>query len=185
MKILPAVFEQHEIRRAYNESTEIWYFSVVDIVQVLTEQPAFQSARKFWNNLKERLKKEGSEVTNCHRLIDYWAGHEVNKGEEFAILTNIVHQEWSGVTVQDHKATKGLKSQNLRDHISQAEISTRQIAEKDNATGLTENKVATKTGGGIARNARLELEQKTGKKVVTGQNFLTLAQDWEDQRIGQ
>ena len=65
----PAFFEQHEIRRAYDEATETWWFSVVDILQVLIQQPDYQTARKYWNKLKERLGKEGSEsVTNCHRL---------------------------------------------------------------------------------------------------------------------
>jgi DNA-damage-inducible protein D len=69
MKLLPAVFEEREIRRVYDEKTETWFFSVVDIVQVLTQQPDFQAARKYWNKLRERLRKEGSEsVTNCHRL---------------------------------------------------------------------------------------------------------------------
>jgi len=64
-----AIFEEHQIRRHYDEKTETWYFSVVDIIQVLIQQPDFQTARKYWNKLKERLKKEGSEaVTNCHRL---------------------------------------------------------------------------------------------------------------------
>ena len=69
MKILPVQFEDREIRRVYDEPTETWLFSVVDIIQVLTQQPDFQAARKYWNKLKERLKKEGSQsVTNCHRL---------------------------------------------------------------------------------------------------------------------
>jgi hypothetical protein len=69
MKLLPAVFEEREIRRVYDEKTETWFFSVVDIVQVLTQQPDYQAARKYWNKLRERLRKEGSEsVTNCHRL---------------------------------------------------------------------------------------------------------------------
>src|SRR3990167_3028504 len=64
-----AVFEDHQIRRAYDEETETWFFSVIDIVQVLTLQHDYQTARKYWNKLKERLKKEGNEsVTNCHRL---------------------------------------------------------------------------------------------------------------------
>lgn len=268
MKMLPVVFEEREIRRVYDEKSEAWFFSVVDIIQVLTRQPDFQAARKYWNKLKERLKKEGSQsVTNCHRLklpaadgknyltdvasaetllrlvqsvpspkaepiklwlakvgyermqemadpgrgleraretwqkhgrserwiqqrmtgqetrnklTDYWAGHDIKKGEEYAVLTNIIHQEWSDVTVQDHKAIKGLKSQNLRDHMSEAELiftalaelSTRQIAETANATGMDENKVAAKSGGNIAKRARLELEQKTGQRVVTGQNYL-------------
>jgi DNA-damage-inducible protein D len=69
MRLLPAVFEEREIRRLYDEKTDTWFFSVVDIIQVLTQQPDFQTARKYWNKLKERLKKEGSQsVTNCHRL---------------------------------------------------------------------------------------------------------------------
>jgi DNA-damage-inducible protein D len=69
MKTQPAFFEEHQIRRVYDEATETWLFSVIDIVQVLTQQPDYQTARKYWNKLKERLGKEGSEsVTNCHRL---------------------------------------------------------------------------------------------------------------------
>jgi len=64
-----AVFEDYKIRRVYDEESETWYFSVVDIIQVLIQQPDYQTARKYWNKLKERLKKEGSQsVTNCHRL---------------------------------------------------------------------------------------------------------------------
>jgi DNA-damage-inducible protein D len=69
MKIIPAIFEQTEIRRAYDEKTETWWFSVVDIIQVLTQQADYQTARKYWNKLKERLRKEGNQsVTDCHRL---------------------------------------------------------------------------------------------------------------------
>jgi DNA-damage-inducible protein D len=270
MKIIPAIFEDHEIRRLYDEKTETWFFSVVDIIQILTQQPDFQTARKYWNKLKERLAKEGSQsVTNCHRLklpaadgknyltdvataetllrlvqsvpspkaepiklwlakvgyermqeisdpalaleraratwqkhgrsemwiqqrmtgqetrnklTDYWAEHDVKKGEEYAILTNLIHQEWSGVSVRAHKDLKGLQTQNLRDHMSEAELiftalaelSTRQIAETTGATGLTENKSAAKTGGSISKRARLELENQTGKRVVTGENYLPL-----------
>ena len=268
MKNNPAFFEQHEIRRVYDEKTETWWFSVVDIMQVLTQQADYQTARKYWNKLKERLAKEGNQsVTNCHRLklpaadgknyltdvanaetllrlvqsvpspkaepiklwlakvgyermqemsdpalgleraratwqkhgrsekwiqqrmtgqdtrnklTDYWATHDVKPGDEFAILTNLIHQEWSGVSVAKHKNLKGLKTQNLRDHMSEAELiftalaelSTRQIAETTTATGLSENKVAAKTGGKIARRARRELEATTGRSVVTGENFL-------------
>ena len=263
-----AVFEGYKIRRHYDEDAEKWYFSVVDIIQVLIQQPDYQSARKYWNKLKERLKKEGSEsVTNCHRLklvaadgkkyltdaanpetilrivqsvpspkaepiklwlakvgyermqdmadparsvdrarqfwqqhgrsqkwiqqrmigqetrnklTDYWKDHEIKKEEEYAILTNIIHREWSEVTVKEHKKIKGLKTQNLRDHMSEAELiftalaelSTRQIAESVDATGMKDNKIAGIKGGRIAKKARLELESKTGKKVVTGDNFL-------------
>jgi hypothetical protein len=263
-----AVFENFKIRRAYDEKSETWYFSVVDIVAALIQQPDFQAARKYWNKLKERLKKEGSQsVTNCHqlkmtagdgkmrltdvadpetllriiqsvpspkaepiklwlakvgyeriqdmsdparsldrareywqqhgrsekwiqqrmmgqetrnKLTDYWKDHEIKGEDEFAILTNIIHQEWSGISVKKHKTIKGLKTQNLRDHMSEAELiftalaelSTRAIAESVEATGLPENAEAGKKGGRIARKARLELEQKTGKSVVTAENFL-------------
>jgi len=144
---------------------------------------ALDRARETWQKhgrsekwIQQRMT--GQETRN--KLTDYWADHEIKKGEEFAILTNIIHQEWSGVTVQDHKAIKGLKNHNLRDHMSEAELiftalaelSTRQIAETNNAVGMDENKSAAKTGGNIAKKARLDLEQKTGQKVITGQNYL-------------
>jgi len=263
-----ALFEEHQIRRIYDETAEIWWFSVIDIVQVLTQQADYQTARKYWNKLKQRLAKEGSQsVTDCHRLklpaadgkkyltdvataetllrlvqtvpspkaepiklwlakvgyermqemadparslnraretwqkhgrsdkwiqqrmtgqetrnklTDYWRGHDIKQGEEYAILTNIIHQEWSGIGVKDHKKLKSLKSQNLRDHMSEAELiftalaelSTRQIAETEDATGMGENKSAAKSGGNIAKKARQDLEAKTGKKVVTSNNYL-------------
>ena len=88
--------------------------------------------------------------------------------------------EWSGVSVKSHKELKNLKTQNLRDHMSEAELiftalaelSTRQIAETTDATGMAENKTAAKTGGSIAKRARLELENQTGKSMVTGENYL-------------
>jgi len=263
-----AIFEEYKLRRVYDEKTGTWLFSVVDIIQVLIQQPDYQTARKYWNKLRERLSKEGSEsVTNCHRLkleaadgkkyltdvanaetllrliqsvpspkaepiklwlakvgyermqemadpersldraretwqkhgrsekwiqqrmmgqetrnklTDYWKNHAIKEGEEFAILTNIIHQEWSGVNVKEHKNIKGLQTQNLRDHMSEAELiftalaelSTRHIAESVDATGMKENKAAGKKGGRIAKKARLELEQKTGKSVITAANFL-------------
>jgi hypothetical protein len=120
----------------------------------------------------------GQETRN--KLTDYWKDHDITKDEEFAILTNIIHQEWADVSVKEHKLLKGLKTQNLRDHMSEAELiftalaelSTRQIAESTEATGLPENKVAGKKGGGIAKKARLELEEKTGKRVISGENYL-------------
>jgi hypothetical protein len=263
-----AAFENYKLRRHFDEEAATWYFSVVDIIQVLIQQPDYLTARKYWNKLKERFKKEGSElVTNCHqlkmeaadgkkyltdvadpetllrliqsvpspkaepiklwlakvgyeriqdlsdparspdrareywqqhgrsekwiqqrmlgqetrnKLTDYWQDHEITKEDEYAILTNIIHQEWSGVSVKEHKDIKGLKTQNLRDHRSEAELiftapaelSTRQIAESVAATGMNENVDAGEKGGKIARKARLELESKTGKSVVTSENYL-------------
>lgn len=275
--LLPSstLLEQHQtclvgrqVRRLYDDASETWWFSVIDIVQVLIDQPDYQTARKYWNQLKGRMGKEGSQsVTNCHRLkleaadgkkyltdvataetllrlvqsvpspkaepiklwlakvgyermqemadpslgldrarelwrkhgrsekwiqqrmmgqetrnklTDYWKEHDIKEGDEFAILTNIIHQEWSGVTLKDHKNIKGLKTQNLRYHMTEAELiftalaemSTRQIAETEQAVGMPKNKVAERKGGGIAKKARLELEQRTGKPVVSGSNFL-------------
>ncbi len=268
MKTDMTLFEDYQIRRIYDEESEIWWFSVIDIVQVLTQQSDYQTARKYWNKLKQRLTREGSEsVTNCHRLklpaadgknyltdvataetllrlvqsvpspkaepiklwlakvgyermqemadpsrsldraretwqkhgrsekwiqrrmtgqethnklTDYWAEHDIKQGEEFAILTNIIHQEWAEVSVKQHKDLKSLKSQNLRDHMSEAELiftalaelSTRQIAESVDATGMNENTTVAKSGGRIAKNARKELETKTGRKIITSENYL-------------
>lgn len=260
-----AVFQDYNIRRIYDEKSETWFFSVVDIVKVLTESP---DSGAYWRKLKQRLDKENSQVvTNCHglklvapdgkkyitdcantetlfriiqsipspkaepfkqwlakvgyervqeiadpelsinrarenwskhgrsqewvqrrmmgqetrnKLTDYWKNNEVKEGQEYAILTNIIHQEWTGVTVKEHKDIKGLKSQNLRDHMDEsellftmlAELSARQIAETQNASGIEENKKAGKAGGDIAKKARLDLEAKTGKKVITSKNYL-------------
>ena len=259
-------FEQHSIRRFFDEANETWYFSVIDVVAALTDSA---NARDYWFKMKIRVKTEcGLELsticrqlkmkapdgkmreTDCanvegllrivqsipspkaepfklwlakvgyermqdmadparsldrareywqqhgrsdkwiqqrmlgqetrNKLTDYWKDHEIKGEDEYAILTNIIHQEWSDLTVKDHKKVKGLKTQNLRDHMSEAELiftalaelSTRQIAETMAATGLPENAVAGKTGGGIARKARLNLEEKTGRKVVSGENYL-------------
>jgi DNA-damage-inducible protein D len=119
----------------------------------------------------------GQEIRN--KLTDYWKNNEVKEQDEYAILTNIIHEEWSDLTVKEHKSLKNLKTENLRDHMSDAELvftalaelSTRQIAQTMESKGLEENKIPAKKGGRIAKNARLELEQKTGKKIVTGDNF--------------
>lgn len=264
-----AIFENFKIRRHYDEKSETWFFSVIDIVQALTNQTDFQLARNYWKVLKNRLNKEGSElVTKCNqlkmvaedgkmrltdaadtetllrliqsvpspkaepiklwlakagyerlqeisdpeksinrarenwqkhgrsekwiqqrmmsqetrnKLTDYWSTHDIKEGEEFAILTNIIHSEWAGLSIKDHKKMKGLKTQNLRDHMTEAELifttlaefSTRQIAESEQAKGMMKNKAAGKKGGGIAKKARLELEQKTGRKVINKENYLS------------
>ena len=130
----------------------------------------------------------GQETRN--KLTDYWKDHDITEGEEYAILTNIIHQEWSGLSVKEHKDLKGLKSQNLRDHMSEAELiftalaelSTRQIAESENATGIEENKKSAKRGGKIAKEAKEKLELETGKKVVTDSNFLPHKQPKQIQK---
>ncbi len=140
-------------------------------------------AREYWQQhgrsekwIQQRMT--GQETRN--KLTDYWQEHDIKKEKDYAILTNIIHQEWAGVSVKQHKEIKSLKTQNLRDHMSEAELiftalaelSTRQIAETNQATGFNENKNAGEKGGTIAKKARIELESKTGKSVVTGENFL-------------
>lgn len=140
-------------------------------------------AREYWQQhgrsekwIQQRMM--GQETRN--KLTDYWQEHDIKKEKDYAILTNIIHQEWAGVSVKQHKEIKSLKTQNLRDHMSEAELiftalaelSTRQIAETNQATGFNENKNAGEKGGTIAKKARIELESKTGKSVVTGENFL-------------
>ncbi len=259
-------FENTPIRRHFDEATANWYFSIVDVIAVLSESV---NPRDYWFRMKVRVKTEdGLELstvcrqlklkssdgkkyaTDCanvegllriiqsipspkaepfkqwlakvgyeriqdmtdparsldrareywqqhgrsekwiqqrmmgqetrNKLTDYWKEHEISKEDEYTILTNIIHQEWTGVSIKKHKDMKGLKTQNLRDHMSEAELiftalaelSTRQIAESVDATGMTENADAGKKVGKIAKGARLELEQKTGKSVVSGENFL-------------
>jgi hypothetical protein len=140
-------------------------------------------ARENWQKFGRSEKwiqqrMTGQETRN--KLTDYWKESGVKKGEEFAFLTNIIHQEWTGLTVKNHKNLKGLKSQNLRDHMSEAELiftalaelSTRQIKETEKAKGVQKNAIAGKKGGKIAKDARLALEEKTGKKIITNDNFL-------------
>jgi DNA-damage-inducible protein D len=265
MKNEVKLFEQQTVRTHWDEKDEKWYFSISDVIAILTESV---DPLAYWRKLKERLKKEGNEtVTNSHglkmkaadgkmrmtdvadteqllrliqsipspkaepfkqwlaktgyermkeiadpeqslerarenwqklgrskkwiqqrmtgqetrnKLTDYWKESGVEKNDEFAFLTNIIHTEWAGLSVKQHKNLKGLKQQNLRDHMNEAELiftalaelSTRQIAETEKAKGLQQNATAGKKGGKIAKDARLALENKTGKKVITGENFL-------------
>ena len=140
-------------------------------------------ARQTWQQhgrsdqwIQQRMT--GQETRN--KLTDYWSEHDIKQGSEFAILTNIIHREWSGLSVAQHKAIKGLKSHNLRDHMSEAELiftalaelSTRQIAESVDASGMDENKSAAQIGGRIARQARNQLESQTSKSVITDANYL-------------
>lgn len=259
------IFEQKQVRTHWDEEEEKWYFSVIDVIEILTGSSI---PKRYWSDLKKKLTNEGSQLyenivqlkfqasdgkkyaTDCldtqnllrliqsvpspkaepfkqwlakvgyermqeisdpeqsldrarenwqklgrsgkwiqqrmsgqetrNKLTDYWKENGVEKSDEFAFLTNIIHQEWTGLNVKDHKNLKGLQTQNLRDHMSEAELiftalaelSTRQIAEVDEAKGVPQNAVAGKKGGKIAKDARLALENKTGKKVITSENFL-------------
>lgn len=153
------------------------------IQEIQDPSQGLDRARENWKRLGRSEKwiqqrMTGQETRN--KLTDYWKDAGIKEQDEFAYLTNIIHQEWSDLTVRQHKQLKSLKSQNLRDHMSEAELiftalaelSTRQIAETEQAKGLKENAVAGKKGGKIAKNARKELEQETGKNVITNENFL-------------
>jgi len=153
------------------------------IQETIDPEQGVDRARENWLKLGRSEKwvqqrMSGQETRN--KLTDYWKKSGVKEHNDFAALTNIIHQEWTGLTVKQHKSLKNLKTQNLRDHMSEAELiftalaelSTRQIAESERATGYTENAVASKKGGKVAKNARKDLESKTGKSVVTGENFL-------------
>ncbi len=154
------------------------------IDEMMNPELALNRSREYWQKhgrsekwIQHRMM--GQETRN--KLTDYWKSAGVEEGKEYAILTNIIHQEWSDLGVQDHKQIKGLgKNANLRDHMSEAELiftalaelSTRQIAENMDTKGLDENKVPARRGGKIAKDARLALEEKTGRKVVSGENYL-------------
>ena len=266
------LFENQKIRTAWDTEQEEWYFSVVDVVGVLTDQPDTRHAAKYWSVLKTRLKKEGSELpTNCsqlklksadgkryltdvanteqllriiqsipspkaepfklwlaqvgrerieetidpeqaidraletylkkgyseewvhqrllairirNELTDEWSKRGVEKGREYAILTDEISRAWSGMTTRQYKQLKGLKKENLRDNMSDlelvlnmlAEASTTSISRVERPEGLEENRKVARRGGRIAGNARKELEQETGTPVVTAENAQTLQQ---------
>ncbi len=151
--------------------------------EITDPEQSLDRARENWQKLGRSEKwiqqrMTGQETRN--KLTDYWKESGVEKSDEFAFLTNIIHTEWAGLSVKEHKNLKQLKTENLRDHMNEAELiftalaelSTRQIAETEKAKGLKQNAVAGKKGGKIAKDARLALEQKTGKKVITRENFL-------------
>ena len=260
------LFEERKVRTIWNESEEEWYFSVVDVVGVLTDSP---NPRKYWSVLKTRLKQEGNETaTNCSRLkllmpdgkmrltdvasteqlfrliqsipspkaepfkqwlakvakerldqlqdpelsieqamLDYkrlgysdnwinqrlksieirkeltdeWKSKGVNEGIEFAMLTDIITKTWSNKTTKEYKRFKGLQKENLRDNMTNtelvlnmlAELSTKNISEASNPETLNEHAQVAVQGGEIARNARRELELKTGKSAISLLNAKT------------
>ena len=158
------------------------------IQETTDPEQSIDRARDNWLKLGRSEKwiqqrMSGQETRN--KLTDYWKEAGIKEQNEFATLTNIIHSEWTGLTVKQHKALKDLKTQNLRDHMSEAELiftalaelSTRQIAESEDAKGFTDNATASKKGGKIAKNARKELEAKTGKSIVTCENFLPPAKN--------
>jgi len=259
------LFDSKRIRTQWDAEKEKWYFSVVDIVEVLTGSADYQTARKYWNKLKQRLREEGNEsVTNCHQLklpaadgkfyktdvadqvgmfrliqsipspkaepIKRWIaqvaseridemqdpelaierGYEYYrrkgygekwieqrmqgkatrkeltdewkrcgvKDSQYATLTDIITKEWSGFTTREYKDYKGLKKENLRDHMTNletaintlAEAFTTELSKKNNPTSFMENKNVAKAGGKVAKQTRDNMEAQLGRSIVTRNN---------------
>ena len=265
------LFENQKIRTAWDTEKEVWYFSVTDVIAVLTEQPTARGASNYWAKLKQRLKEEGADepLTNCQQLkmiasdgkrratdvatieqllriiqsipspkaepfrlwlaevgrerieetidpeqaidraletylkkgydpdwvhqrllsirirnelTNEWQQRGVEKGREFAILTDEISKAWSGMTTRQYKNLKGLKKENLRDNMSDtelvltmlAEASTRDISKATKPDGFAENVEVAKRGGNVANVARQQLEAETGLPVITAQNAAQL-----------
>lgn len=262
------LFETKQVRSVWDQEREAWYFSIVDVVALLTDSP---NPRKYWSVLKTRLKKEESELTtNCSQLkmqsadgksyltdvadteqllrlvqsipspkaepfkqwlarvgyerieetedpelafdrametylkkgyskewinqrlksievrkelTDEWESRGVEKGQEFAILTDEITQAWSGLTTRQYKQVKGLKKEGLRDNMTNlelvlnmlAEVTTTEISREKKPEGLDQNRLVAKQGGAIAGNTRKEIEEKTGKPVVSVKNAKRLS----------
>ena len=260
------LFEEKKVRTVWDDEQEKWYFSIVDVVGILTDQPDLEHARNYWKVLKHRLKKEGFEsVTNCNQLkmlssdgkyyktdvattqqlfrliqsipspkaepfklwmaqvakerldqmqdpelsieqamadykrlgysdswinqrlksieirkelTDEWKRRGLQEGVQFATLTDIIYQSWADKTAKEYKQFKGLKKENLRDNMTNkelvlnmlAELSTKEISESTNPSTFSEHKDVARRGGNIAREARLRLEEETGKPVISPLN---------------
>ena len=254
------LFEKKQVRSVWNEAQEKWYFSIIDVIEVLVEN---KRPRKYWSDLKKKLEKEGSELSGeigqlklqssdgkfyksdvadsqqllrliqsipskkaepfklwlaqvgsdrldemqdpelsinkamqdylnlgysenwinqrlksievRKELTDEWKRLGLKEGQQFATLTDIITKGWSDKNTKDYKKFKGLKKENLRDNMTNtelilnmlAEASTKDISQAVNPETFDENKEVAKQGGNVAKVARLELESKTGKKVVS------------------
>ena len=266
------LFENKRIRTAWNAEKEEWYFSIVDVVGVLTDQPDYQAARNYWKVTKKRLKDEGNEtVTSCNQLkmtatdgkkrltdvadaeqllriiqsipspkaepfklwlaqvgrerieetidpeltidraletylkkgysrewinqrlqaiqvrkelTDEWDARGVQKGVEYAILTDEITKAWSDMNTRQYKNLKGLKKENLRDNMTTlelvlnmlAEATTTEISRQKAPEGLRENVEVARSGGKVAGDARKAIEQQTGVPVITSKNAVQLNQ---------
>ena len=266
------LFENKRIRTAWDAEKEEWFFSIVDVVAVLTDQPDQRHAAKYWSVLKTRLKKEGSELTTkCSQLkmrsadgkryntdvadteqllriiqsipspkaepfklwlaqvgrerieetidpeltidraletylkkgysrewinqrlqaiqvrkelTDEWDARGVQKGVEYAILTDEITKAWSGMNTRQYKNLKGLKKENLRDNMTTlelvlnmlAEATTTEISRQKAPEGLRENVEVARSGGKVAGDARKAIERQTGVPVITSKSAAQLNQ---------
>ena len=266
MHLINKIFNNETIRTVWDKEDEKYYISIVDLVGVLVES---DSPRKYWNWLKNKLKKEedfqlssitrqlklkssdgkyyntdvvdiegmfriiesipsknaepikqwlaklGSEridevfdpsisaqraidlyrakgydeawiikrikgMQDRKQLTDVWKDGNIKEGKEFAILTNEIYKEWSGMSAKEYKEYKGLRKESLRDNMSDievtladlGEIATREVAKKNKPQGLKENIKVAREGGSVAKNARVDLEKKIGESVITKNNAL-------------
>jgi hypothetical protein len=186
------IFENKKIRSFWNEEQEKWYFSIIDVIEALTNT---DRPRKYWNDLKAKLIKEGIELS--HKIgqlkiqIKEWENKGVKKGQEFATLTDIITQAWSGNTVKQYKEFKGLKKENLRDNMTNlelvlnmlAEATTTEISKENNPKTFDDNKAIAKKGGEIAGNTRKQIEQQTGKKIISPLNAKILKEAKENKKL--
>ena len=268
------LFEDHRIRTAWDEEKEEWYFSIVDVVAVLTDQPDQRGASNYWAKLKQRLKEEGADqlLTNCQQLkmkspkdgkryntdvadteqllriiqsipspkaepfklwlaqvgrerieetidpeltieraletylkkgytrewinqrlqaiqvckelTDEWDARGVQKGVEYAILTDEISRAWSGMSTRQYKNLKGLKKENLRDNMTTlelvlnmlAEATTTEISKQKAPASLSENIDVARAGGKVAGDARKAIEMQTGVPVITSKNAAQLSE---------
>ena len=263
------LFETQKVRTYWDDKKELWYFSIIDVIYILTES---NNPRRYWSDLKRKLEQEGFNqlydiivqlklessdgkkyLTDCadtqgilriiqsipspkaepfkqwlakvgyekieetenpelsfdrametylakgyskewinqrlksievrKELTDEWEKRGVQRGMDFAVLTDIITQAWSGKTVKEYKQHKDLKKENLRDHMTNlelvlnmlAEATTTEISKEKKPKTLDENKVIAKQGGTIAGNTRKEIEAKTGKKIVSKMNAKSIA----------
>ena len=180
------LFEGKRVRIVWDAEQEKYYFSIVDIVQVLTDSA---DATAYWRKLKQRLKAEGNEtVTNCHafklpaadgkkRLTDEWHRAGITEQKDFAILTNVLTQAWSGMTTGEYKRHKGLTKENLRDNMTNvelalntlAEVTATEISRQRNPKGMAQSRQTAKEGGEVARNARADIESRLGHSVISSE----------------
>ena len=186
------LFEDKAIRTAWDAEEEEWYFSVVDVVGVLTDSP---NPNNYWKVLKKRLKDEGNQsVTSCNQLklespkdgkrylTDKWRDRGVKKGVEYAILTDEITRAWSGMTTRQDKRLKGLKKENLRDNMSTMEIvlnmlaeaTTTELSKAHQPEGFSESQKIARRGGSYAGQVRQKIEKDTGRPVITSQNAAQL-----------
>ncbi len=159
---------------------KVWYERMQETIDPAKAIDRARENRQKFGRSEKWIQQRMMWQETRNKLTDYRRDNDVKQWDEFAILTNIIHQEWTGLSVKEHKEFKHLKSQNLRDHMSEAELiftalaelSTRQIAETVEARWFEENKFPAKKWGQIAKNARKALETKTWKNIITWANFL-------------